>query len=68
MNNETTNENKELVRRFYKDVYVDWNMAFADEVLSPDFTSHDWPEGFPTGPRGFRKYYDDLRLTVPDAR
>ena len=68
MNNETTNENKELVRRFYKDVYVDWNMTFADEVLSPDFTSHDWPEGFPTGPLGFRKYYDDLRSTVPDAR
>ena len=61
-------ENKELVRRFYKDVYVDWNMAMVDEVVSPQFTSHDWPQGFPTGPQAFRAYYDDLRKTVPDAR
>ena len=60
--------NKELLRRFYKDVYVDWNMSFADEVVSPQFTSHDWPAGFPTGPEAFRAYYDELRKTVPDAR
>ena len=27
--------NKELVRGFYKEVYVDWNMALVDEVVSP---------------------------------
>lgn len=68
MNNEIVAENKELVRRFYKEVYVDWNMALVEEVVSPQFTSHDWPEGGPTGPRAFRDYYDDLRSTVPDAR
>ena len=60
--------NKELVRRFYKDVYVDWNMAFADEVLSPQFISHDWPEGGPTGPQAFRSYYAAIRSAVADAR
>ena len=60
--------NKELVRRFYNEVYVDWNMAFADEVVSPQFTSHDWPEGGPTGPRAFRDYYSAIRAAVPDAR
>ena len=59
--------NKELVRRFYKEVYVDWNMALADEVVSPRFTSHDWPPG-DTGPQAFRGYYAAIRSAVPDAR
>jgi len=67
MTDENVARNKELLRRFYKDVYVDWNMTMVDEVVSPEFTSHDWPEGFATGPQAFRDYYDDLRKTVPDA-
>ena len=59
--------NKALLRRFYKDVYVDWNMALVDEFVSPRFASHDWPEGA-TGPQAFRKYYAALRAAVPDAR
>ena len=68
MTDENVAKNKELLRRFYKDVYVDWDMTMVDEVVSPEFTSHDWPAGFPTGPQAFRDYYDDLRKTVPDAR
>src|SRR5690348_8514612 len=59
--------NKELVRQFYKEVYVDWNMALADAVVSPRFVSHDWPEGGPTGPQAFRNYYAAIRSAVPDA-
>jgi hypothetical protein len=43
-----TAANKALLSRFYKEVYVDWNMALADEVLSPQFTSHDLPIDGPT--------------------
>jgi predicted ester cyclase len=60
--------NKELLRRFYKEVYVDWNMALADAVVSPRFVSHDWPAGGPTGPQAFRDYYAAMRSAVPDAR
>ncbi|HEU4628788.1 MAG TPA: ester cyclase [Gemmatimonadaceae bacterium] len=60
--------NKALVRRFYQEVYVDWNMALVDEVVSPRFTSHDWPADGPTGPLAFRAYYDAIRTAVPDAR
>jgi len=60
--------NKGLLRRFYKEVYVDWNMALADQVLSPRFISHDWPPGGSTGPRAFRDYYSAIRAAVPDAR
>jgi predicted ester cyclase len=68
MTDENVAKNKELLRRFYKDVYVDWNMTMVDEVVSPEFTSHDWPDGFAKGPQAFRDYYDDLRKTVPNAR
>jgi predicted ester cyclase len=60
--------NKELLRRFYKEVYVDWDMSLVDAVVSPRFTSHDWPDGGPTGPRAFRQYYAAIRAAVPDAR
>jgi predicted ester cyclase len=60
--------NKELLRRFYKEVYVDWNMAVVDAVMSPQFVSHDWPDGGPTGPQAFRNYYSAMRAAVPDAR
>jgi hypothetical protein len=39
MTHEIAAANKELVRRFYKEVYVNWNMALADDVISPQFTS-----------------------------
>ena len=68
MTDEMAAANKELVRRFYKEVYVNWNMTLADQVLSPQFTSHDWPEGGPTGPQAFRAYYSAIRSALPNAR
>jgi steroid delta-isomerase-like uncharacterized protein len=68
MTNDIAMANKALLRRFYREVYVDWNMALVDEVVSPTFTSHDWPEGGPTGPQAFRDYYAAMRRAVPDAR
>jgi predicted ester cyclase len=59
--------NKALLRRFYEDVYVEWNMAVVDEVVSTEFTSHDWVDGS-LGPQAFRKYYAAIRSAVPDAR
>ncbi len=68
MTDEIAVANKGLVRRFYKEVFVDWNMALVDEVLSPQFTSHDWAEGGPTGPPAFRDFYSAIRSALPDAR
>lgn len=68
MSGEREAANKELLRRFYKEVYVDWNMEMADEILSPRFTSHDWPESGPKGPEAFRNYYAAIRSAIPDAR
>jgi predicted ester cyclase len=68
MTDDITAANKELVRRFYKEVYVDWKIALVDEVLSPRFTSHDWPEDGPTGVQGFWNFYSAIRSALPDAR
>ncbi|HEY7291380.1 MAG TPA: ester cyclase [Vicinamibacterales bacterium] len=68
MTDDITAANKALLRRFYKEVYVDWNMALADQVVAPHFVSHDWPERGPTGPEAFRDYYAAIRSAVPDAR
>jgi steroid delta-isomerase-like uncharacterized protein len=68
MTNAIAAANKAVVRRFYKEVYGDWNMALVDAVVSPSFVSHDWPEGGPTGPQAFRDYYSAMRSAVPDAR
>jgi len=68
MPDKITTANKDLVRRFYKEVYVDWNMALVDEAVSPRFISHDWPESGPTGPQAFKDYYAAIRRAVPDAR
>jgi predicted ester cyclase len=59
--------NKELVRRFYQEVFVDWNLALVDEVVSPEFRSHDWPEGGPTGAQAFRDFYSQVRSAFPDT-
>ena len=64
----TAAANKELVRRFYKEVYGDWNMTLVNEVVSPRFVSHDWPEGTPTGRQGFDLFYSAIRTALPDAR
>jgi predicted ester cyclase len=68
MSDDIAAANKRLVRRFYKEVYGDWNMSLVDEVVSPRFTSHDWPEGSPTGPQGFAAFYSAIRTALPDAR
>lgn len=31
-------------------------------------TSHDWPEGWLTGRRGFEAFYSAIRAALPDAR
>ena len=61
-------DNKAIVERLYRDVFCHWNMAIVDELIGPDFFSHDMPPGFPPGPEGFRQFYDMIRKAFPDLR
>jgi NAD(P)-dependent dehydrogenase (short-subunit alcohol dehydrogenase family)/predicted ester cyclase len=60
--------NEALLRGVYQRLFVDWDLGYADEVLAPDFWSHDWPDGFRAGPDGFRDFYAGVRASAPDAR
>lgn len=66
MKNRITTANKSLIQRLYKEVLVHWNMALVDELVSPRFISHDWPEGA-HGPQPFKDFYSEIRSALPDA-
>lgn len=68
-------QNKAVVRRWYKDVFEGGRLDVADEIFSADFMTHDpnAPGGWPGGPEGpktiartFRAAFPDLTYTVDD--
>lgn len=65
---DTAAANKALVQRFYTEVFVNWNWELVDEVVSPQFRSHDWSEGSATGPQAFRAFYTGVQSAFPDTR
>ena len=62
-------ENKELVRRFYEEVWDRGNVGFAQEVFADDYVRHDLrPTQALPGAAGMAKIAADFRLAFPDAR
>jgi predicted ester cyclase len=65
-------DNKELVRRFYEEVWHKGNVEVADDVFAQDYTRHDLratqaapgPEGQKQIARAFRAAFPDLRFEV----
>ena len=39
----STDANKEVVRRFVDQVFVNLNTSAVDELVADDFVSHNWP-------------------------
>ncbi len=62
-------ENKELVRRFYEEVWVNGNLEVADEVFAPDYLRHDFraSDALP-GPEGQKKIAAEFRAAFSDLR
>jgi steroid delta-isomerase-like uncharacterized protein len=64
--------NKELVRRFYEEVWQKGNLDVADDVFAHDYVRHDFratepapgPEGQKQIARAFRAAFSDLRFEV----
>jgi steroid delta-isomerase-like uncharacterized protein len=62
-------ENKELVRRFYMEVWDRGNVEFAHEVFADDYVRHDLrPTQALPGPAGMARIAADFRRAFPDAR
>jgi steroid delta-isomerase-like uncharacterized protein len=65
-------QRKQLIRRFYEEVWHAGNLDVADEVFAPDYLRHDprateaapGPEGQKQIARAFRAAFPDLRFEV----
>jgi steroid delta-isomerase-like uncharacterized protein len=62
-------ENKELVRRFYEEVWNRANFGVADDVFAEDYLRHDLrPSAAAPGPEGQKQIAADFRGAFPDLR
>lgn len=61
--------NKELIRRFYDEVWNKGNVDFAFEVFAEAYVRHDLRPGNPTaGPAGQKEVAADFRAAFPDLK
>jgi len=56
-----TKQNKALVRRFLEEVYNRGNLDVADELVAPDYVSHNELNIEVLGPRAIAAIKDALR-------
>ena len=62
-------KNKDLVRRFYDEVWNRGNVEFASQVFGDDYVRHDLrPSQALPGPAGQAKIAADFREAFPDLR
>lgn len=61
-------QNKELIRRFFEEVYNKGNYAFADSVIASDYKSHNRLGFEVLGPEGIKKAAKAQRDAFPDQR
>jgi steroid delta-isomerase-like uncharacterized protein len=66
----SSQENKELARRFMDEVWNKGNLDFIDEVTAPNFVSHDpaSPEDMGGGVEGVRRFTEMYRSAFPDIQ
>lgn len=56
----TTEENKNIVRRFNKEFIEGGSMDAFNETVASDFVNHTAPPGVPTGPEGVLIFFNNL--------
>ncbi len=62
----TAAENKEVVSRFYNDVFINHDMSRIDEYMREDYIQHN--ADCPQGKAGFLEFFDVIFNAVPDFR
>jgi steroid delta-isomerase-like uncharacterized protein len=62
----TIETNKSLIRRFLDEVYNKGNLALADELVAPNYTSHNELNIEVLGPDGIKKAAMMQRTAFPD--
>jgi predicted SnoaL-like aldol condensation-catalyzing enzyme len=56
--------NKEVVTRFYNDVFIGHDMSRLDECMRDDYIQHN--QDCPQGKSGFVEFFDVIFKAVPD--
>jgi FMN reductase [NAD(P)H] len=62
----TAAENKDVVSRFYNDVFINHDMSRIDEYMRDDYIQHN--ADCPQGKAGFLEFFDVIFNAVPDFR
>jgi steroid delta-isomerase-like uncharacterized protein len=59
-------DNREVVERFYRDLWNDWQLDVADEILSVDIQFRGSLGSTHTGREEFKRYLEMVRTSFPD--
>jgi len=62
----TAEQNKNVVSRFYNDVFINHDMSRIDEYMREDYIQHN--ADCPQGKAGFLEFFDTIFAAVPDFR
>ena len=61
-----SDDNASVVRRFYEELWNDWDLAVADEILAPDLNFRGTLGAASSGVEAFREYFEFARRAFPD--
>ncbi|WP_455283741.1 ester cyclase [[Eubacterium] cellulosolvens] len=61
-------ENKELERRMYEEIYNKKNLGAVDQFYATDWVCHPWPPGMPPGLDGMKQRMKHDYLALPDMQ
>jgi predicted ester cyclase len=60
--------NRSLVRRYYEELWNNWNLKLIPELLASDFRFRGWAGFAAQGHTDFRDYIERIRAAFPDLR
>lgn len=60
-------DNKQLVQRFWEEIWNQGNMAVVNEIVTSDFVLST-PQGDKNGPDGLKQWVMAIRSAAPDIR
>jgi steroid delta-isomerase-like uncharacterized protein len=59
-------ENRALIRRYYDELWNEWNLGVADEIIAPEITFRGSLAVTVSGVEGFKSYVTLVRNAFPD--
>jgi steroid delta-isomerase-like uncharacterized protein len=60
--------NKQLLRRFFEELFNRGDLRVADEIVSATYINHNPVPGETPGREGLKAYVSNLRIAFPDIR